>query len=853
MVSWRTFYIIQVQSRRLYPYHSWKTSQMVSPVILKLATGILRNGMVAVKKLSMPYGIHEKQFIKEVSCLMKTKHEHIVRFLGYCSDTQGIMVDYEGSIVMADVRQMLLCFEYLPRGSLDNYIIGASCVLEWRKRYEIIRGICKGLYYLHVKQRIVHLDLKPANILLDDNMVPKIADFGLSRRFGEMQSRAIASNLIGTLGYLAPEAFDGHITFKVDIYSLGVIITEILTGEKRYRDVEEVLDIWGNRLQRSQRDIHLEQVRVCTEIGMECIESNPAKRPDIQHIISRLDETKGDFTELYQFAPNKVPGETISEVFDISSNTLEKSYEDTQLEQLRVYAEIGIECSENNSVIRPVTGCTIEHDETESTGSLIKTSGSSSSGVQADKDSSELHSVAPKLPGKTSNEGYQMEKGRTLMEKYEIGRLISHGSLDTKVYLARVLKDGQFVAIKVTDKDKASKAGIMARIMREISAMRLLKHPNVLKLFEVMATKSKIYFVLEHAKGGELFSKIARGRLNEHVARKYFHQLISAMDYCHSRGVYHRDLKLENLLLDEDGNLKVSNFGLSALDDSRGQDGLLRTTCGTPAYIAPEVLSKRGYDGAKTDIWSCGVVLFVLVAGYLPFQHKNVMGVYRKIYKAEYNCPRWFSVELKDLLRQILDLDPCTRASFSAIKGSAWYRESIAIQEVMRKQETRDKVYKSEATTSESKECSKSEASSLTNLNAFGIISHLTGFDLSNLIEGKYGPREDMFTTRQPAEAIFARLYELAEHLELKIIKESTGVFTLTAAKKRLDGFLEIAVNVFGFAPDVLLVEFIKTSGDAVQYKQLMEDEIRPALKDAVWVWLPQASEQFTQGEPQQK
>ncbi|KAF0917653.1 hypothetical protein E2562_021162 [Oryza meyeriana var. granulata] len=144
------------------------------------------------------------------------------------------------------------------------------------------------------------------------------------------------------------------------------------------------------------------------------------------------------------------------------------------------------------------------------------------------------------------------------------------------------------------DKEKILKVGLMEQIKREISIMRLVRHPSVLQLFEVMATKSKIYFVLEYAKGGELFHKISKAKLNEEAARKYFQQLISAVDYCHSRGVYHRDLKPENLLLDENETLKVSDFGLSALAESKRQDGLLHTACGTPAYVAPEVLSLFG-------------------------------------------------------------------------------------------------------------------------------------------------------------------------------------------------------------------------------------------------------------------
>ncbi|XP_037438242.1 uncharacterized protein LOC119305973 [Triticum dicoccoides] len=254
--------------------------------------GMLDNGMVAVKKLFETVDIDEKKFSEEVHCLMKAKHKNIVRCLGYCSDTQGEMVRCEGKLVLADVRQRLLCFEYLPKGSLDKQITDASCGLEWKKRFQIINGICNGLYYLHQNQ-IVHLDLKPENILLDDNMLPKIADFGLSRCFDENQSRAITSNMFGTIGYLAPEFYARRqITFKLDIYSLGMIIIEMLTGEKGYADIDNVLERWRNRLYKSDGDAQLIQVRVCTEIAIECTDFNPTKRPDIQHIMHRLGSTK---------------------------------------------------------------------------------------------------------------------------------------------------------------------------------------------------------------------------------------------------------------------------------------------------------------------------------------------------------------------------------------------------------------------------------------------------------------------------------------------------------------------------------------------------------------------------------
>lgn len=429
-----------------------------------------------------------------------------------------------------------------------------------------------------------------------------------------------------------------------------------------------------------------------------------------------------------------------------------------------------------------------------------------------------------------------MEERSILMERYEIGRLLGQGTF-AKVYYARNLGTGETVAIKMIDKDKVVKIGLMDQIKREISIMRLVRHPNVLQLYEVMATRNKIYFVLEYARGGELFNKIAKGKLSEDAARKYFQQLIGAVEYCHSRGVYHRDLKPENLLLDENETLKVSDFGLSALAESKRQDGLLHTACGTPAYVAPEVLSRKGYSGAKADVWSCGVILFVLVANYLPFHDRNLIQMYRKIARAEYRCPRYFSAELKELLCGILDSDPNTRMSISRLKRSAWYRKPVGLTTL----KAGDNSFSSEASASDLTSCIGSESSqgslSMTNLNAFDIISLSTGFDMSKLFDERYGRREARFTSKQPAATVFAKLEEVARRLKLKLTNRDNGLLKLATAKEGKKGVLELDAEIFEIAPSFLLVELKKTNGDTLEYQKLLKEDIKPSLRDIVWTW----------------
>ncbi|KAM3371983.1 hypothetical protein ACQJBY_019062 [Aegilops geniculata] len=449
------------------------------------------------------------------------------------------------------------------------------------------------------------------------------------------------------------------------------------------------------------------------------------------------------------------------------------------------------------------------------------------------------------------------QKGNILMGKYEMGKMLGQGTF-AKVYHARNIETSQSVAIKVTDKEKVLKGGLTDQIKREISVMKLVKHPNIVQMYEVMATKTKIYFVLEHVKGGELFNKVQRGRLKEEAARKYFQQLICAVDFCHSRGVYHRDLKPENLLLDENSNLKVSDFGLSTISECRRLDGLLHTSCGTPAYVAPEVINRKGYDGAKADIWSCGVILFVLLAGYLPFQDKNLMNMYKKIGKAEFKCPSWFSSDIRRLLLRILDPNPSTRISIERIMEHPWFRKGLDAKLLRYNLQAKDAVPAADMTaTSDSLSCSNSategkeqEAKKLANLNAFDIISLSTGLDLSGMFEDNDKKRESKFTSTNSASTIVSKIEDIAKCMRLKLVKKDGGMMRMESFKPGRKGVMSIDAEIFEVTPDFHLVELKKTNGDTIEYQKVLNQEMRPALKDIVWAW---QGEQQPQPQPQQQ
>lgn len=448
-----------------------------------------------------------------------------------------------------------------------------------------------------------------------------------------------------------------------------------------------------------------------------------------------------------------------------------------------------------------------------------------------------------------------MEKmGPILMNRYELGRLLGQGTF-AKVYHARNLQSGQSVAIKIIDKGKVLRSGLIDQIKREISVMRLVRHPNIVQLNEVMASRTKIYFVMEFVKGGELFNLVSKGKLKEDVARKYFQQLIGAVDFCHSRGVYHRDLKPENLLLDENGDLKITDFGLSALSESRRQDGLLHTTCGTPAYVAPEVINKKGYDGPKADIWSCGVILFVLLAGFLPFHDQNLMELYRKITKGEFRCPNWFHPEAKKLLSRILDPHPSSRTSIEKITKNCWFRKGYKQIETPPSPQGHarrnlikdvhsafDSASDNESNSTENAMVAPRSPLRPTCYNAFDIISLSKGFDLSGLFEKDRNQRQDArFTTTKSASMIMSKFEQIAM-AESFSFKKKDGTLMLEGSREGRKGLLARDAEICEVTPSFYVVEMKKKSGDSFEYKDFCDHELKPSLKDIVWAW--QGSEQ---------
>ncbi|KAJ3185440.1 hypothetical protein HDU87_000061 [Geranomyces variabilis] len=258
---------------------------------------------------------------------------------------------------------------------------------------------------------------------------------------------------------------------------------------------------------------------------------------------------------------------------------------------------------------------------------------------------------------------------QTSIGNYDYVRTIGEGSF-AKVKLAVHRLTDEKVAIKVIDKDSLPDTYSLTHLHREAQIMRMLDHPNIVQLIEVMETKRELHLVLEYASGGEVLDYIvAHQRLKEPEARKFFHEVVSALKYCHERNIVHRDLKAENLLLDSDMHIKISDFGLSNIFDKRKQ---LTTCCGSPVYSAPELIEGRKYVGPEIDSWSLGVNLYAMVVGDLPFAEKELKKLYERILSGKYQVPDYVSPECRDLISKLLVLNPAKRYTSAQVLEHPW-------------------------------------------------------------------------------------------------------------------------------------------------------------------------------------
>ncbi|XP_073680915.1 serine/threonine-protein kinase MARK2 isoform X9 [Garra rufa] len=242
---------------------------------------------------------------------------------------------------------------------------------------------------------------------------------------------------------------------------------------------------------------------------------------------------------------------------------------------------------------------------------------------------------------------------------YRLLKTIGKGNF-AKVKLAKHVLTGKEVAVKIIDKTQLNSSSLQ-KLFREVRIMKLLNHPNIVKLFEVIETEKTLYLVMEYASGGEVFDYlVAHGRMKEKEARAKFRQIVSAVQYCHQKCIVHRDLKAENLLLDADMNIKIADFGFS---NEFTLGNKLDTFCGSPPYAAPELFQGKKYDGPEVDVWSLGVILYTLVSGSLPFDGQNLKELRERVLRGKYRIPFYMSTDCENLLKKFLILNPTKRGS----------------------------------------------------------------------------------------------------------------------------------------------------------------------------------------------
>ncbi|KAF8968766.1 hypothetical protein BDZ97DRAFT_1915832 [Flammula alnicola] len=249
-----------------------------------------------------------------------------------------------------------------------------------------------------------------------------------------------------------------------------------------------------------------------------------------------------------------------------------------------------------------------------------------------------------------------------------------------KVKLGLHSQWGEEVAVKLIRRGNVDSSLRMSKVEREIEVLKTLKHPNIVRLYDVIETDKYIGIILEYASGGELFDHILAHRyLREKDAAKLFSQLISGVWYIHQKKIVHRDLKLENLLLDRHRNVIITDFGFANQFEHRADD-LMQTSCGSPCYAAPElVISEGSYVGSAVDIWSCGVILYAMLAGYLPFDDDpanpdgdNINLLYKYIVSTPLSFPDYISIEARDLLSMMLVPDPARRTTLDGVMRHPW-------------------------------------------------------------------------------------------------------------------------------------------------------------------------------------
>ncbi|XP_044385242.1 receptor like protein kinase S.2 isoform X2 [Triticum aestivum] len=566
--------------------------------------GVLPSGLhIAVKKIANKHTIDESAFQNEVFITMKVAHKNTLRFIGYCSHTEAKHFEVNGQHVFAEDRERLICVEYVPNGTLDTRV-GEYGELDWNQRYQILKGICQGLCHLHETLHVVHGDIKPSNILIGDNHVPKFFDFGMSRSFDDGETSGYTKDVKGTIGYMAPEMIEGHWSTKSDIYSLGIMITELLTGKKGCGpSVEQVLKQLRKRLVKegafSSWENKYHQVRTCLEIGYTCMEDDPDKRPSALEIIQRLYENE---SANYSAPPLWQSGDEESDLSDTEASKTETTAEFLLSDEEPASADTTGETS------------TQEPDKPDL---VIE--------LPASVDLSDLK-VLEKITDDFSHERIVGKDGTF------------RGSHKAFVYKGDVPRR-EMVAVKRL----IGVAIPVEKFKREAEQFMSLDHKNIVKVAGYCHDQSRGHKLVrfrgdappQAIKGPEQllsYEYMHNGSLRNYLIGqgsreidwqkryKLIKGICAGLHYLHKGRancpIVHLNLSPSNVLLDENYIPRITGFDFSKLIGEKNTKSVVLKLNGPIAYLPPDFLHSKGPDLkylATVDIYSLGLIILEIV------------------------------------------------------------------------------------------------------------------------------------------------------------------------------------------------------------------------------------------------